>query len=76
MARQDLRQFYKNNEKKNVRKLAGRALGYSSLRILANETRIWGQENPNDIAIAIVAGLTLIGSAVIGGCKIYQYLSR
>jgi len=75
-AKEDLRHFYKNNKQKNVRNLAGKALGYSSLRIFANETRIFARENPNNRDFLILCGLALISAGVIAGCKIYEYMAK
>ncbi|VVB78094.1 Uncharacterised protein [uncultured archaeon] len=61
-AREDLKYFYYNLPDKDMRKKAGKSLGYSSLRI-------WARENPDTINI----GLAILASASGLGYLAYQF---
>jgi len=78
-----IQETYEENEVISIRRLAGKALGYSDLRIWAHEhpaavntariLRIWAHKHP---VHATLTGVATVGAAYAFGLILYKFLSK
>jgi len=67
LAKKELQQIYNSSDYQEARKIAGKSLGYSNLRLLAHE---------NPVTATLIGICVTIGAFSGVGYLLYQYLSK